>query len=103
MGQEFIDENKFQTFSSLVKVSMVLKFIMVGDLILEFVMYLFEIYKLNQLAQSSVDIVVRFSEKRRRRIFARKYMIRTLIWLLLIVIGLGITTLVVKEQKCESE
>ena len=103
MGQEFIDENKFQTFSSLVKVSMVLKFIMVGDLILEFIMYLFEIYKLNQLAQSSVDIVVRFSEKRRRRIFARKYMIRTLIWLLLIVIGLGITTIVVKEQKCESK
>lgn len=36
--------------SSLVKMSMILKFLMVCDLILEFIMFLFEIYKLNQLS-----------------------------------------------------
>ena len=83
-------------FSSLVKVSMILKFAMVADLILEFVMYLFEIYKLNQLSQSSVDVVVRFSEKRRRKAFGKKYMIKTSIWLALWAIGVIICLLAVK-------
>ena len=76
---------------------MVLKFIMIIDLVLEFVMYIFEIYKLNQLSQSSVDVVVRFSEKRRRKAFAQKYCTRVTIWLLLILIGLAICVFTVKE------
>ena len=101
VGQQFINSNTFTSFSGLVKVSMVLKFAMVGDLILEFIMYLFELYKLNQLSQSSVDVVVRFSEKRRRRAFAQKYIARTATWLLLALIGIMICIIAVKEQKCD--
>ena len=75
---------------------MIVKFGMVGDLILEFVMYLFEIYKLNQLSQSSVDVVVRFSEKRRRKAFGHKYMVRTSIWLVLWMVGVSICLFAVK-------
>ena len=64
-------------------------------------MYLFELYKLNQLSQSSVDVVVRFSEKRRRRAFAKKYIARTTTWLLLVLIGIVICIIAVKEQKCD--
>ena len=80
---------------------MVLKFVMVIDLVLEFIMYLFEVYKLNQLSQSSVDVVVRFSEKRRRRAFAYKYIARTGVWLLLALIGMMICLIAVKKQDCD--
>ena len=80
---------------------MILKFIMILDLVLEFIMYAFEIYKLNQLSQSSVDVVVRFSEKRRRKAFAQKYCTRVSIWLVMILIGIAICFFAVKEQKCE--
>lgn len=81
----------------LVKVSMVVKFIVLIDLIIEFIMYLVEIYQLNQLSQSSVDVVVRFSERRRRKVFAKRQFIRTALWMLIIALGLVICYFAVDE------
>ena len=82
---------------------MILKFLLMIDLLLEFIMYLFELYKLNQLSQSSVDVVVRYSEKRRRKAFSRIYITRTSIWMLLIFLGLVAASFLVSEQKCDGE
>lgn len=76
---------------------MVVKFIILIDLIIEFIMYLVEIYQLNQLSQSSVDVVVRFSERRRRKVFAKRQFIRTALWLLPIALGLVICYFIVDE------
>jgi len=81
----------------LVKVSMVVKFIVLIDLIIEFIMYLVEIYQLNQLSQSSVDVVVRFSERRRRKVFAKRQFIRTALWMFIIALGLVICYFAVDE------
>ena len=76
---------------------MVVKFIILIDLIIEFIMYLVEIYQLNQLSQSSVDVVVRFSERRRRKVFAKRQFIRTALWMFIIALALVICYFAVDE------
>ena len=103
VGKQLSSSDVFFSYSGLVKVSMILKFLMMMDLLLEFIMYLFELYKLNQLSQSSVDVVVRYNEKKRRKAFSKIYITRTSIWMLLIFLGLVAAFFLVSEQKCDSD
>lgn len=49
------------------------KLAVLADLLLEMLMFCFEIYKLHNLERQSVDVVVRFSEERRRKVYAQRY------------------------------
>jgi hypothetical protein len=44
-----------------------------GDILFELLMFCFEIYKLHNLERASVDVVVRFSEEKRRKVYAARF------------------------------
>jgi len=53
--------------------SIIIKLVGLADLLLESFMLIYEIYKLHVLEKQSVDVIVRYSEEKRRAVYARKY------------------------------
>ena len=52
---------------------MLIKFCALADISLELFMFLYEVYRLRNLSKQSVDVVVRFSEEKRRAVYASRY------------------------------
>ena len=66
------------------------KFIVLAELILEFFIFIYELYILHNLERHSINMVVRYSEYDRRKIFAYKYACFALIWILTMAISSAI-------------
>ena len=86
-----------QTFCLLAKLALM------GDLVLELVMFLYELAKLHHLEKQAVSVVVRYSELERRKIFAKKYACRTSMWLCFIALTVTSLMLIVSPVKCRSD
>lgn len=65
--EKMIAADQFQ-FSAII-----LKLIGLGDLLLEVFMLIFEVYKLHVLEKQTVDVVVRYSEEKRRAVYSKKF------------------------------
>lgn len=87
-------------FSSLQAFCMLTKFNLLAELVIEFFIFLYELYKLHNLERHSINMVVRYSETDRRKIFATQYACFSLIWMLTIVIGAAIGLFLVSKQTC---
>lgn len=70
--------NNLQTFG------VASKMLLMADLALEFVMFVYEMIKLHQLEKQGVNVIIRYSEQERRLKFAKKYACRTMFWLVFI-------------------
>ena len=66
---------------------MIMKLVMLADIMLEFVMFVYEMIKLHQLEKQGVDVIVKYSEQERRQKFAKKFACRTMTWLGVILLG----------------
>lgn len=53
--------------------SILIKFAVILDLCLELVMYLYECYRKHHLSKQSIDVIVRFNEEKRRKVYSRRY------------------------------
>lgn len=79
------------------------KFAVLGDLILEFVMFVYELVKLHNLEKQAVNVLVRYTEAERRRMFAKRYACRTCTWLIVIAIGFLLVQLSVSQVGCRED
>lgn len=64
-------------------------------------MYCYEVYKLNNLQKESVNMVTKYSENRRRRLFACRYTCRTLVWFTLFASTIGAAYFFVPQTFCK--
>lgn len=76
------------------------KFALLAELILEFFIFFYELYVLHNLEKQSINMVVRYSEKERRQMFAAKYACFALVWLLMIAASSAISFFLVAQQNC---
>jgi hypothetical protein len=49
------------------------KLVALGDISLELFMFIFEVYRLRNLSKQSIDVIVKYSEEKRRKIYNRRY------------------------------
>lgn len=87
--------------SSLQKVSVILKLANFFDVVLEFLIFGLEMYFLHNLGKSGLDRVGTYNEVERRKRFAKKFMCRTLSWLLLVFIGFVAVQFAVDSKECQ--
>jgi hypothetical protein len=71
-----------------------------ADLTLELVMFLYELYRLHQLDKQSVDVVVRYSETKRREIFYAKYFKIAMVTLSASFIGILVMSMTLPSKDC---
>jgi hypothetical protein len=70
------------------------------DLTIELVMFLYEVYRLHQLDKQSVDVVVRYSETKRREVFHKKYFKIAMAMLTASFIGILIMSMTLPQKDC---
>jgi len=51
----------------------ILKLLALADISLELLMFIYEVYRLRNLSKQSVDVVVRYSEEKRRAVYHARY------------------------------
>jgi len=54
-------------------VCIIAKLCAIADISLELFMFIYEVYRLRNLSQQSIDVVVTYSEEKRRQVFYRRY------------------------------
>lgn len=69
---EVFEVTALQFYCILSKVALML------DIWLEFIMFCYELYQLHQLEKQSINVIVRYSEPERRKMYASKYSCRIL-------------------------
>lgn len=80
-----------------------IKLAQLGDLVLEFFMFLFEVYRLRNLSKQSVDVVVKFNEEKRRSIFYHTYFKRAITYLSLFVIPVLVLAIALPPKQCKEQ
>ena len=66
-------------------------------------MFVYELVKLHNLEKQAVNILVRYTEAERRRMFAKRYACRTFTWLIVIAIGFLLVQLSVSQVDCRDD
>jgi len=54
-------------------VCIIAKLCAIADISLELFMFIYEVYRLRNLSKQSIDVVVSYSEEKRRQFFYRRY------------------------------
>lgn len=68
LANRLIGEGSFRTISILLKFSALL------IIIFELIIFIYEVCRLHQLKKKNIDVLVRFSEEKKRKFFANKYL-----------------------------
>ena len=76
------------------------KFTLLAELVLEFFIFLYELYKLHNLERHSINMVVRYSEKDRRKMFAAKYTCFVTVWLVIMAVSSAVVHFLATVQTC---
>lgn len=63
-------------------------------------MFVYELVKLHHLEKQAINVVVRYSEPERRKIFGKKIAARTSLWLALIVSALILVQVLIQPVTC---
>ena len=79
----------------------VTKLIMLADLALEAIMNVYEAIKLHHLKQQSINVIVKYKETERRRKFAKKYLCRAAVWMVLLLSGVIALNFVLANVYCK--
>ena len=77
------------------------KFALLGDIILEFCMFCYELYKLHHLEKQAINVVVRYNEPERRKYYAKRYGCRVLFWLGAIAASFILVQVFVSPATCK--
>ena len=94
---------KYMALGPLQSVFISVKILQLADLILEFFMFIFEVYRLRNLSKQSVDVVVKFDEEKRRKIFYHTYFKRAITSLSLFVIPILVMSVTLPAKSCKQQ
>lgn len=83
-------------------VCILLKVIVLGDILFEMFGFIYEVWRLHNLERTAVDLIVRFSEEKKREIFACRYLTISMIFISLVCASTYALTLVVPARECLS-
>ena len=100
LSQKSEDSGNIFEISTLQSFCVLTKFALLADIILEFAMFCYELYKLHHLEKQALNVIVRFSEVERRKKFAKRYAIRFLIWLCAIIVSFILVQVLVSPVTC---
>ena len=98
--QQYRETGLLLLLNDVQSLAMACKLVLICDLVLEIVMYIYEMIKLHQLERRGLQNIGRYSERQRRQIFARVYARNTLCWLVLIVANLLLVLHFVDPAAC---
>jgi len=101
LSQKSYDSGNLFEISTLQTFCVLSKFALLADIILEFIIFCFELYKLHHLEKQALNVVVRYSEPERRRKYAKRYSIRVCLWLTAILASLILAQTFVSPIACE--
>lgn len=82
---------------------MVTKLALLLELVLELVMFIYELIKLHHLERQSINVVIRYSEQDRRRKFAKKYCCRAAAWFSAILLSCVACYLLLDPVMCTDD
>lgn len=85
LSQNAFDSGEVFKFSYLQTAAIISKIALLSDLVFEFIMFCYELYKLHHLEKQAINVIVRFDEAERRKMFAKKYTCRIMGWLTLLI------------------
>ena len=71
------------------------------DIILELIIFISEVYRYNELSKSSVNVVVRYNEEKKRKLYSRRYLILSTVSVLVAVILITILSVSMKVKGCK--
>ena len=73
------------------------------DIILELIIFISEVYRYNELSKSSVNVVVRYNEEKKRKLYSRRYLILSTVSVLVAVILITILSVSMKVKGCKEK
>lgn len=72
-------------------------------MILEFIMFLYEVYRKHNLSKQSVDIIVQYDEDKRRHLYSQRYFTVAISTLSFLIVLTMIVSLTLPPKECLPE
>ena len=79
------------------------KLSVMGECILEIVMFVYEYCQLHNLKKQAIAVVVYYNEAERRRFFAKRYACKTSLWLIILACGCAMAYLGIDKIDCRPD
>lgn len=65
-------------------------------------MFIYEVYRLRNLGKQSVDVVVRFSEEKRRQIYSRRYFNASITGVSVVIVATLALSFLLPPKQCRA-
>jgi len=87
--------------NGLQSVAMISKLLLLGDIVIETIMFAYEMIKRHQLEKQGLSKIGHLSEYKRRKEFAKRYTCRSMLWLVTILVCFILTQFFVDPAACQ--
>ena len=81
---------------------MLIKLITLVDIIIELFMFVYEVWRLHNLEKARVDVIVRYSEEKRRETFGTKYLKVSISSISVVLVACLIMHVSIPARDCEN-